>query len=167
MNKLEGVPDSYNIRNTVKDIIETIGNQHDGFLDFEEALEGINPSVKSKFKKDGSPTHWINTINGAGVTPQEFPFFSHIIMLYNYYFIRKRVDYAQSQLFGVIDTLKVINTKLDTIQQNQKDLTNQITNLSNTVSKVDSDLSSKMTKNVQIINQNTDNDANKVIKALP
>lgn len=168
MNKEEITPaDSYNIRGLIKDITNILGKQNDSFLDFEKGLEAADPAAQGRFRKEGSPTHWQGQLDRAGTPPQEFPFFVGLLITYNYFFTRKRINETQAQINEVIKTLSNITTRLESIQRQQTTLAGDIKNVQDNITKMDADLSTKMTKNVQIINQNTDNDANKVIKALP
>ena len=168
MNKETITPaDSYNLRGLIKDITNILGKENDSFLDFEKGLEAADPAAQGRFRKEGSPTHWQGQIDRAGTSAEQFPFFVGLIITYNYFFTRKRINQTQAQINEVIKTLSSIQTRIEAVQREQTTLAGNIKSVQDTITKMDADLTTKMTKNVQIINQNTDNDANKVIKALP
>ena len=148
------------------DIVHALGTQTDGFGELQKELIRLDPSVDNDFKQDGYPIDIYKEINKYSYQ-QNFDWLQFFFTIYGYYFQRKRTKDLLFQISEMEKSLTTIDSKLNALARTQTQLEADIKANTAAIGALDKDLTAKMTKNVGIINQNTNDDTTKIIKAIP
>ena len=160
------VPENRNAYAVLYDVVHALGTQTDGFAELQKELIKLDPSVDKDFKQDGYPIDIYKEINKYSYQ-QNFDWLQFFFTIYSYYFQRKRTKDLLFQVSEVEKSLTAIDSKLNAIERTLSTLEADIKVNTAAIASLDKDLTAKMTKNVGIINQNTNDDTTKIIKAIP
>lgn len=159
-------PENRNAYASLYDIVHALGTQTDGFAQLQKELIKLDPSVDKDFKQDGYPVDIYKEINKYSYQ-QNFDWLQFFFTIYSYYFQRKRTKDLLFQISEIEKTLTGIDSKLNALARTLSTLETEIKANTVAIATADKDLTDKMTKNVALINQNTNDDTTKIIKAIP
>ena len=159
-------PENRNAYASLYDIVHALGTQTDGFAQLQKELIQLDPSVDKDFKQDGYPVDIYKEINKYSYQ-QNFDWLQFFFTIYSYYFQRKRTKDLLFQISEVEKSLTTIDSKINALGRTLSKLETEIKANTAAIGALDKDLTAKMVKNVGIINQNTNDDTTKIIKAIP
>lgn len=159
-------PENKNAYASLYDLVHALGTQTDGFVQLQKDLIRLDPKVDNEFKQDGYPVDFYNEINKYS-WDQNFDWLEFFFTVYSYYFQRKRTKELLFEVSEVQKSLTTIDSKINALERTLSKLETEIKANTVAIGAADKDLTEKMTKNVAIINQNTNDDTTKIIKAIP
>lgn len=159
-------PENRNAYAVLYDVVHALGTQTDGFAQLQKELIKLDPSVDKDFKQDGYPIDIYKEINKYSYQ-QNFDWLQFFFTIYSYYFQRKRTKDLLFQASEIEKSLTTIDAKINNLGRTLGTLEAEIKANTTAIAALDKDLTAKMTKNVGIINQNTNDDTTKIIKAIP
>lgn len=162
----KNAPENRNAYASLYDIVHALGTQTDGFAQLQKELIHLDPSVDKDFKQDGYPVDIYKEINKYSYQ-QNFDWLQFFFTIYSYYFQRKRTKDLLFQISEVEKSLTTIDSKINALGRTLSTLETEIKANTVAIGALDKDLTAKMVKNVGLINQNTNDDTTKIIKAIP
>ena len=130
--------------------------------EFQKEIIKQDPSLDGLFRLDGYLTDDYKTIDKHGYKhfAGYYSWLQLCLGLYSYHFQSQRTNELKNSLTAIDSKLKAIETTLETLEADIKVNTAAIATL-------DKDLTAKMTENVAVITQNSNDNTTKIIKALP
>ena len=159
-------PDRYNLGKSTKDAFDAFGAESHGFEDLDAYITAMDPSARKKFSNDGSPSYWISQFVENKV-PTQLDAMTLMILIYFYSISSNRirgisasVNDVQNKVRDFDDKFKDLESKLDKVLQNQSDLTAALT-------KLESELTSKLDADTTAIEQHATAEASRVISQFP
>ena len=162
-------PDKKGSFASIYDAYNSIIVKSGGLEEFQKEIIKHDPSLDGLFRDNGYPTDVYKAINkyDAREIFEYFAWLQLCLGLYSYHFQSQRTKDLLSQTSEFKNSFTAIDSKLNEIQGTLDTLEDEIKANTAAIAALDKDLTAKMTENVGVINKNSNDDADKVIKALP